>query len=58
MKTYTIKFTAPVRKTYEVEADTKEWAFAIALDTIKRRYPTLPTTNPVFSIDGVPMKVK
>ncbi len=58
MKTYTIVFSSPLRKTYEVEADCAERAFALASDMAAHRYPGRDFSDPMFSIDGIPMKLK
>ena len=35
-----VVFTAPIKKTYQVETEDTGFAVGIAFDTIKRRYPT------------------
>lgn len=40
-----VVFASPIRKTYQVDTDNKALAVGIALDTIKRRYPTVDLSN-------------
>ena len=45
-----ITFLTPVKKVYEVETDDKNFAVAMALDTIARKYPSL-TDKPTYNVE-------
>lgn len=53
MKTKTgteVSFTNPIRKTYQIETTDQHLAVGIAIDTLKRRYPSLNMSAPEFTV--------
>lgn len=53
-----VAFTSPIKKTYQIETSDKEIAVGIAIDTIKRKYPTanvkdIQYTTSIYTYDEI-----